>query len=138
MRLLGIDYGFKRIGLAVAEVEFGVITPKPALAATGTLAKDAENLSAIVRKEMVDRVILGLPIEEDGNLGKMARVCETVAEHLRVKGHVVEMIDERMSSVEAEAYLRQEDLKASQRRKLRDGEAARILLERYIDHLEKA
>jgi len=137
MRLLGVDYGFKRIGLAVAESDFGIITPRPPLAATGTLARDAQNLAAIAKKEAVDRTILGLPIEEDGNHGKMARVCETVAEHLRKFGLTVDLVDERMSSVEAENSLRQEDLKASQRRKLRDGEAARILLERYIDHLEK-
>jgi len=138
MRLLGVDYGFKRIGLAVAEVEFGIITPRPALEASGTLARDAANLADIAKKEAVDRTVLGLPIEEDGNHGKMARVCQTVADHLRSLGQIVELVDERMSSVEAESHLRQEDLKASQRRKLRDGEAARILLERYIDNLEKA
>lgn len=138
MRILGVDFGFKRIGLAVAESEFGVITPKTALEATGTLKRDAENLAQIASKEEVDRVVLGLPVEEDGNLGKMARVCETVAAHLRTYGLTVELVDERYSSVEAETALRQEDLKASQRRKLRDGEAARILLERYLENLEEA
>lgn len=138
MRLLGIDYGFKRIGLAVAEVEFKIVTPRNPLEATGILKRDAENLSGLAKKEQVDKIVLGLPIEEDGNHGKMARVCQTVADHLRALGHDLELVDERMSSVEAENLLRQEDLKASQRRKLRDGEAARILLERYIDTLEKA
>jgi putative Holliday junction resolvase len=138
LRLLGIDYGFKRIGLAVAEAEFGIITPKSPLAASGTLRIDSENLAVIAKKEVADKIVLGLPIEEDGNPGKMARVCQTVAEHLRERGYTVDLIDERYSSVEAEAALRQEDLKASQRRKLRDGEAARILLERYLENLEKA
>lgn len=138
MRLLGVDFGFKRIGIAVAEVEFKIVTPRNPLEATGTLKRDAENLSALAKNEQADKIVLGLPIEEDGNRGKMARVCQTVADHLRGFGHEVELVDERMSSVEAENILRQEDLKASQRRKLRDGEAARILLERYIDTLEKA
>lgn len=138
MRLLGVDFGFRRIGIAVAESEFGVVTPKTALEATGTLRKDAENVATAFHKEHAERIVLGLPVEEDGNLGKMARVCQTVAGLLREKGIEVELVDERYSSVEAEAALRQENLKASQRRKLRDGEAAAILLERYLEGLEKS
>lgn len=137
MRVLGIDFGFKRIGIAIAETGFGVITPRPPIAATGVLSRDADNLDALAKREQADRLVLGLPIEEDGNLGKMARVCQTVADHLKTKGHTVDFVDERYSSVEAERELRETDLKASQRRKLRDGEAARILLERYLETLEK-
>ena len=138
MRILGVDFGFKRIGLAIGESEFGITAAKPAIDATGTLKRDAENLAGVARKEQVDMVVLGLPVEEDGNHGKMARVCQTVAEHIRGHGLKVDLVDERYSSVEAETALRQEDLRASQRRKLRDGEAARILLERYMENLEKA
>lgn len=138
MRLLGVDFGFKRIGLAIAESEFGVITPKSPIEATGTLLRDAQNLDAVAKKEEIQAIILGLPIEEDGNLGKMARVCQTVANHLISMGHRVELVDERYSSQEAERELRQTDLKASQRRKLRDGEAAGILLERYLNTFEEA
>ena len=138
MRILGVDFGFRRIGLAVAESEFGIITPKPAIYATGTLKRDADNLASIAKKEHADRLVVGLPIEEDGIYGKMARVCQTVAEHLREYNLEVHLIDERYSSVQAETALRQEDLKASQRRKLRDGEAARILLERYLESFEEA
>lgn len=137
MRLLGVDFGFKRIGIAVAESDFGVVTPRAAIAATGTLKRDVENLEATFRRESADQVVLGLPIEEDGNLGKMARVCQTVAGLLRDKGIEVVLVDERYTSIEAEAVLRQEDLKASQRRRLRDGESAGILLERYLEELEK-
>ena len=82
MRLLGVDFGFKRIGLAIAESEFKVITPKPSLEATGTLLRDAQNIDALARREEIRAIILGLPIEEDGNQGKMARVCQTVTNHL--------------------------------------------------------
>jgi putative Holliday junction resolvase len=137
LRILGVDFGFKRIGLAVAESDFGVVTPRPALAATGTLKRDAENLEATFQRESADKVVLGMPVEEDGNLGKMARVCQTIADLLREKGIEVVLVDERYSSIEAESALRQEDLKASERRKLRDGEAAGILLERYLEGLEE-
>jgi putative Holliday junction resolvase len=137
VRLLGVDFGFKRIGLAIAESEFRVITPKPSLQATGTLLRDAQSIDLLAKREEVQAIILGLPIEEDGNHGKMARVCQTVATHLTSMGHRVELVDERYSSMEAERELRQTELKASQRRKLRDGEAAGILLERYLETLEE-
>ena len=122
----------------MAESEFGVITPRPALAATGTLKLDAAKISATFANEGADRAVIGVPLEEDGTKGKMARICMKVAELLREQGIEVAEIDERYSSVEAESNLMQEDLKASQRRKLRDGEAASIILRRYLEELEKA
>ncbi len=138
MRVLAIDFGFKRIGIAVAETEFGVVTPRPALTATGTLRLDADNLETVIKQEAPELVLVGIPIEEDGTVGKMARVCQTVADLLVDKGISVRTIDERYSSVEAETNLRQDDLKASQRRKLRDGEAAGILLRRFMESGEEA
>ena len=129
----------RRIGLAVAESEFNVVTPRPVLAASGTLKLDAEAIASLARREGADLVLVGLPIEEDGTVGKMARICQTVADHIRSAGLNVDTIDERYSSVEAEFLLREEkDLRASQRRKLRDGEAAGILLERYLEVHEEA
>jgi putative holliday junction resolvase len=132
MRLLGIDFGFKRIGLAIAETEVAIITPRAPIAASGTLKTDAGVLSEYAKRESVDAIVIGLPLDEEGAVGKMARICRTVADHLRADGHTVYTVDETLSSVQAEAGLRELGLKASQRRKLRDGEAARVILERFI------
>lgn len=133
MRLLGVDFGFKRIGLAIAETEVAIITPRPPIAASGTLKTDAVVLSEYAKKEAVDAVVIGLPLEEDGVDGRMARICRTVGEHLTSMGHTVHTVDESLTSVQADAGLREQGLKASQRRKLRDGEAARVILERFIN-----
>ena len=127
MRLLGVDFGFKRIGLAIAETEAAIITPRPPLTASGTLKADAKVLSEYAKREEAVAIVIGLPLEEDGVEGKMARICRTLAGHLTELGHRVEVVDESMSSVEADAGLREFGLKASQRRKLRDGEAARLI-----------
>jgi putative holliday junction resolvase len=132
MRLLGIDFGFRRIGIAIAESDLGIITPRPAIVASGTLKTDAGVLSEYAKREQAQAIVIGLPLEADGNEGRMARICRKVAEHLRDEGHLVHTVDETLSSVQAEAGLRELDLKASQRRKLRDGEAARVILERFI------
>jgi putative Holliday junction resolvase len=133
MRLLGIDFGFKRIGVAVAETEVGIVTPRSPMAASGTLKKDAEAIATLARREEACAVVLGLPVEESGEEGRMARICRTLAEHLAGNGILVHLVDESMTSVQADGTLRQEGLKASQRRKLRDGEAAALILERYLD-----
>ncbi len=138
MRLLGIDFGFKRIGIAVAESEVGIVTPRPPMDASGTLKRDAEAISLLAKREEVDAVVLGLPIEESGEEGRMARICRTLAEHISGNGIVVHLVDESMTSVQADGALRQDGLKASQRRKLRDGEAAALILERYLDGEEEA
>jgi putative holliday junction resolvase len=132
MRLLGIDWGSKRIGIALAEQEFGVVNPRPPLTAAGALKRDAEAIDALAKREGADALVVGLPVEESGDEGRMARVCRQLAEHLRNLGHTVHLVDETLSSVQAEEGLRRHDLKASQRRKLRDGEAASLILERYL------
>jgi len=133
MRLLGIDFGFKRIGVAVGETEVGIVTPRAPMAASGTLKKDADAITLLARREEVDAVVLGLPVEESGEEGRMARICRTLAGHIIGNGIQVHLVDESMTSVQADGTLREEGLKASQRRKLRDGEAAALILERYLD-----
>lgn len=133
MRLLGIDFGFKRIGVAVAETEVGIVTPRAAMTASGTLKRDADAIALLARREEVDAVVLGLPVEESGEEGRMARICRTLADHIIGNGIQVHLVDESMTSVQADGTLRQDGLKASQRRKLRDGEAAALILERYLD-----
>lgn len=132
MRLLGVDFGFKRIGIAIAETQHSIISPRPSLEASGVLKRDAEALSLLARKEEVDCIVLGLPLE-NGTEGKMAKICRRVADLLQASGHEVRCVDESLSSVEAERALRDDGLKASERRKLKDGEAARLILERYLD-----
>lgn len=132
MRLLGIDFGFKRIGVAVAETEVGIVTARPAFAASGALKTDAAEIAKMAKREEASAVVLGLPIEESGEEGRMARICRTLGDHIVGNGVPVYLVDESMTSVEADDALRMDGLKASQRRKLRDGEAAALILERYL------
>jgi hypothetical protein len=62
----------------------------------------------------------------------MARICRTLAEQLRGLGLQVELVDESFTSVEADRTLRDEGLTAAGRRKQRDGEAACLIIERYL------
>lgn len=134
MRVLGVDFGFARIGLAVGESEHGITSMRPPIAASGKLADDAAKIAALAKREEAEVVVVGLPYEEDGTAGRMVRVCLQLADRLQEQGCTVATVDESGSTHAAEANLRQQsELKASQRRKMRDAEAARIILERFFD-----
>lgn len=126
-----MDLGRVRIGLAVGESEFKIATPRTAIAASGTLAKDAIAIDEVARREEVDRIVVGQPVNSEDE--RMARVCGMLADSIRTLGWQVDLVDESFTSVQAEANLVQSDLKGSDRRARRDGEAAAIILERYFD-----
>ena len=132
MRLLGVDLGMKRIGLAIAETDPFVVTPRSALPAIGRLASDAQRVGDFARREQVDAIVVGLPVEESGVEGRMARVCRVFAGHLSAAGFVTHLVDESFTSVEAESAMAQTDLTAAARRKRKDGEAAARIVERYV------
>ncbi len=133
MRLLGVDYGFARIGIAVTDSVIGLPTTRLPAKSLGSLKKDAAQIAARVKSEAAEAVVLGLPIEEEGE-GRMARICRTLAGHLSEDHCVpVYLVDESLTSVAAEDMLFSTGMKASQRKKLRDGEAAAQILERYLN-----
>ena len=132
MRVLGIDWGGARIGVAVAETDPVAMGLRPPIPAAGKLKLDAQAIAARAKKEEVAAIVLGLPVELDGAEGKMARIVRQLGGHLATDGWTVEFASEEFSSVEAEANLQEQDLRASERRKRRDGEAAVVILELWL------
>ncbi len=130
MRVLGVDLGKVRIGLAVLDWESGVVTPRPVLSAVGTLAKDAVRVLEVARKEEAGRIVLGLPLEE-GVEGKMAGVVRRFGASLEGPEVEVAYVDESLTSHEADSAMLEAGLKASLRKKRLDSEAACLILERY-------
>ena len=132
MRLLGVDLGGTRIGIATADSVHKIPSSRPPLAASGTLLKDAEAILKIAQKEEAELIVVGLPLNE-GEETKMSRICRMLAEKLSGLGAKVATIDESFTSMRAEDDLRAEGLKASQVRKAVDGEAAMRILMRYME-----
>ena len=132
MRALAVDFGGKRIGIAVGESGPSVATSRPNLEASGTLAKDAQAIVALAAREGADVIVVGLPMDADGET-KMSRVCRRLGEGIAALGARVAYIDEAYTSDEAERDMVEAGLKGSERRKRSDGEAACRILERYFD-----
>lgn len=131
-RILGIDYGTKRWGLAYGD-EIGVATPLPALTQSTPEARWTA-LAGLVKERRVTELVLGHPLNMDGSSGPKAREAEAFAARLQgAFGCPVHLADERLTSYEAEATIpprRRRDLRASG---LVDSRAAALLLQDYLN-----
>lgn len=132
MRLLGVDWGTKRIGIAVGESDHKVVSLRNPIDPTGTLKKDAINLVQLAKNEQAQAIVLGLPLEPGGIEGRMAKIARMLAKEIEQAGMRVELVDETLTSVQAESEMAAQGLKASRRKKLKDGEAACLILERFL------
>src|SRR5262245_66376937 len=104
-RILAIDYGRARIGLAVAELRLGMAQPLETLARVNR-NEDMRRLREIVREQSVTLVLVGLPLRLDGSRGEMAEEAERLDGRVRTQaGVAVEMEDESLTSWEAARLL---------------------------------
>ena len=132
MRCLGIDYGTRRLGVAYGD-ELGVATPLPAIVLADP-AKRWAALGALARERRITDLVLGYPFNMDGTAGFKAKEVDAFAERLRTDlGLPVHLVDERLTSQEAEA-----SIPPSRRRSVRasgivDSSAATIILQDYLD-----
>jgi putative holliday junction resolvase len=148
-KILAIDYGRARIGLAIAESRQGVARPFTTLERINR-NEDMRRLRELVRQQGVRFVLVGLPLRMDGTRGEMAEEAERFAERVRKQvGVAVEMMDERLTSWEAERQLeeqfgrRSKSAEASSKKKANektsvDSMAAAILLREYLGRQDSA
>jgi putative Holliday junction resolvase len=105
---LGIDYGRARIGLAIADAEAGLARPLDTLQRLNR-NEDMRRLREIARAHGVKQIVVGLPLRLDGTRGEMAEEAARFAERVRKQlGVPVEMVDERLTSWEAERLLEEQ------------------------------
>lgn len=144
MRVLGIDYGARRIGLALSDATATLASPWRLLQRPPS---DAETLRMIVAEvttlinddDGLEAVVVGWPRRLDGTPNKQTPIVETFARTLEAKVSVpIVLQDERLSSVEAESRLAVDE-KDWRKRKLKiDAVAAAIILQDYLDARPRA
>ncbi len=132
MRCLGIDYGTKRVGLAQGD-EIGVATPLPAL----TDADEAvrwQKLGELIRQRRFTELVLGYPYNMDGSVGFKAKEVDAFAARLKAEfGLPVHLVDETLTSAEAEASIAKKDRRAVRGSGLIDSRAACLILQDWLD-----
>ena len=134
MRVLGIDLGSKRIGIATSDRSGTIATPYTVLLRCGSMGGDHRNIAKVVVEEEAEAVIVGLPLNMDGSEGKAAQAARVEAARMAtVVGVPVHVHDERLTTVEADRVLMEQKMNAQARRRVVDKVAAAVMLQSWLD-----
>jgi len=137
MRILGIDYGSKRIGLSVCD-ELGFTAQGLATITRKNKKKDMEEISSFVEKYNVEKIVIGFPVRLDGTEGIQCEKVNRFAGILETRFSIpVIKWDESLSTKEAETILIEANMSRKKRKKVVDKLAATIILQGYLDYLDK-
>jgi putative Holliday junction resolvase len=133
MRIMGLDVGEKRIGVAIADAEGLVAFPLAVLDRVGEEA-DLKAILALAEEHDVEQIVVGLPRSMDGSIGKQAELvldfCKLLSQHTDIP---VDTWDERLSTVAAERLLSEAGAKRGKKKAQRDAMAAALVLQGYLD-----
>ena len=134
-RILGVDFGLKRVGLAVCDSLHILATPLPAFN-TNSMRTSIDRVAEECSVQGVSGVVVGLPLNLDGSESVQSGRARAFARNLgKVTGLPVELYDERLTTVEADELLVEAGIRsAAERAKLVDSMAAKIILQSYIDN----
>jgi putative Holliday junction resolvase len=132
-RILGLDPGSKTIGVAVSD-ELGLAAHGLPGIAARPVAKAVEAVKSLVERYTVELIVVGLPINMDGSFGPSAEAAQEFARRLeKVLPGGVRLVDERLTTVQAERTLLEANVSRSRRKGLRDRLAAILILQSHLD-----
>ncbi len=132
-RLLGLDIGRRRIGIALSDPSGLLASPSEVLELRGR-QEGQDEVAALVEEHQVVRVVVGLPLLMDGTEGEESRWVRAWTERLRQRLAVpVVLWDERLSTVAAERALLESGMRRERRKQRRDAVAAALILQSYLD-----
>src|SRR5437870_1374939 len=133
MRILALDHGTKRIGVAVSDEMKMIASPLEYIPAE-PFAAFLARLREILREKEVELIIIGMPRNMDGSYGPAAlKVQEFVAVLKNALTIPLKTLDERLTTVQAQRFLIQGNVRRDKRREKVDKTAAAILLQSYLD-----
>lgn len=133
MRALGIDFGLKRVGLSVSDRTGTLVSPYKTIERT---TRDAlfDELTEIIQNESIEAVVVGLPLSLDGEDTLTTRQARNFAESLGRRTDVpIHMMDERLTSAEAEEELNAAGVRGKKRKLALDSQAAVIILRSWLE-----
>ena len=135
MRILGLDYGSKTVGVAMTDALGMTVQPYK------TIQRDRESkirqplseIAEIVEQYQIKKIVMGLPLNMDDTEGDRAAKTRDFAEKLKLRVAVpIEFTDERLTTMEAEEILDQSGIPRSEQKKVIDQVAAQLILEQYL------
>lgn len=133
MRVLGVDFGLKRVGLAVSD-RAGILASPLRTIERGTRDELFAELTALIEREAVEAVVVGLPLGLDGQETLTTRQARNFAESLKRRITLpVHLVDERLTSAAAEEELKEAGLCGRKRKQALDSQAAVHILRAWLE-----
>ncbi len=131
MKILALDFGEKRIGIAIGDPEVGVAAARDFLENSSDVF---ENLIDLIGQDNVEQILIGLPYGLSGGETEQTKSAREFAAELESKTATkIELVDERFTSRIATSNLQAAGENSRKQKSLVDSEAARIMLQEYLD-----
>jgi len=135
MRILGIDYGDKNIGLAISDKLLFTAQPL-GLYKTINKTEDKKYFLQLASRYKVSKIVIGLPLRLDGSAGTRVEKTKKFAAWLKKTLQLpIVMWDERLTTRQANFILNQQKIKDKKKKKLKDQVSANIILSSYLEHI---
>ncbi len=136
-RKMGVDYGDKRIGVALTDALCIISSPYEVFQNLSP-EQSLQHLNDLIKQFNVDEVAMGLPLNMDGSEGERAKIHKDFGQKLSdLSGVNVVFVDERLTSAEAEELLIQSKVRREKRKELIDKIAAQIILQTYLNQTKR-
>lgn len=135
MRILGLDYGSKTVGVAMTDALGMTVQPYKTIQRDreSKLRQTLSEIAEIVEQYQIKKIVMGLPLNMDDTEGDRAAKTRDFAEKLKLRVAVpIEFTDERLTTMEAEEILDQSGIPRSEQKKVIDQVAAQLILEQYM------
>lgn len=135
MRILGLDYGSKTVGVAMTDALGMTVQPYKTIQRdrASKLRQTLSEIAEIVEQYQIKKIVMGLPLNMDDTEGDRAAKTRDFAEKLKLRVAVpIEFTDERLTTMEAEEILDQSGIPRSEQKKVIDQVAAQLILEQYL------
>lgn len=137
-RILALDFGEKRIGVAVSD-SLNIIAQSVGTIERKSIKNDFKKVGELVKEYAAGKIIVGLPLNMDGTEGKSANRAMDFVKELKKEIQVeVEMLDERLTTAQGERVFLEADMSRKKRKQNLDKIAAQLILQNYLDsHVQK-
>lgn len=135
-RILGVDHGDRRIGIAISDPMPLIATPLKTLAVVDQ-AQAIADLNQIIKENNIEVVVIGLPLGMKGQETKQTLHVQKFSKALAATGVEIIMEDERLSSLSAKKILQEKNISIRDNKGLIDQTAATVILQQYLDKMNR-
>ncbi|MFD3260110.1 Holliday junction resolvase RuvX [Paenibacillus lentus] len=137
MKIMGLDYGDRRIGVAVSDI-FGWTAQGVQVIERRREGDEYDRIAELANQHEVEEIVVGLPKNMNGSVGPRGEICKDFAEELQNRIKVpVHLWDERLTTVSAQRTLIEADVSRKKRKGIVDKMAAVLILQNYLDSKSK-